>query len=101
MAWIDFLWRTVLFSWKNKPRKVNIRWGKVQGDSLPPLLFVVALIPGTKILRTLQQGYSFGKGKERLNHLLFMDDLKFYCSNENEIDSIVKVVKIVSGDIGM
>ena len=26
------------------------------------------------------------KGKERLNHLLFMDDLKLYGSNENEWD---------------
>ena len=62
---------------------------------------MIALIPGTIILRTLKQGYSFGKGKERLNHLLFMDDLKFYGSNDNEIDSLAKVVKIVSGDIGM
>ena len=36
-----------------------------------------------------------------LNHLLFMDDLKLYGSNDNEIDSLVKVVKIVSGDTGM
>ena len=62
---------------------------------------MIALILGTIILRTLKQGYSFGKGKERLNHLLFMDDLKFYGSNDNEIDSLAKVVKIVSGDIGM
>ena len=62
---------------------------------------MIALIPGTIILRTLKQGYSFGKGKERFNHLLFMDDLNFYGSNDNEIDSLVKVVKIVSGDIGM
>ena len=108
MVWIDFQkayellkrsmqsWRTVLFSGKNKLGKVNIRWGIFQGYSLSPLLFVVALIPVTIILRTLKQGYSFGKGKERLNHLLFMDDLKLYCSNNNEIDSLVKVIKIVS-----
>ena len=30
-----------------------------------------------------------------------MDDLKLYGSNDNEIDSLVKVVKIVSGDTGM
>ena len=94
-------WRTVLFSGKNRPGKVNIRRGIFQGDSLSSLLFVVALIPVTIILRTLKQGYSFGKGKERLNHLLFMDDLKLYVSNDNKIDSLVKVVKIVSGDIGM
>ena len=29
-----------------------------------------------------------------------MDNLKLYGSNDNEFDSLVKVVKIVSGDIG-
>ena len=94
-------WRTILFSGKNKLGKVNIRRGIFQGDSLSPLLFVVALIPVTIILRTLKQEYSFGKRKERLNHLLFMDDLKLYGSNDIEIDSLVEVIKIVSGNIGM
>ena len=30
-----------------------------------------------------------------------MDDLKLYVSNESEIDSLVRVVKIVSRDSGM
>ena len=90
--------RMVMFSGKNKLRKVNIRRGIFQGDSLSPLLFVVALIPVTIILRTLKQGYSFGKGKERLNHLLFMDDLKL-CGSNDEIGSLMKVVKIMSGDM--
>ena len=94
-------WRTVLFSGKKKLGKVNIKRGIFLGDSLSTLLFVVALIPVTIILRTLKQEYSFGKGKESLNHLLFMDDLKLYVSYDNEIGSLVKVVKIVSGDIGM
>ena len=94
-------WGTVLFSGKNKLGKVNIRRGIFAGDSLSPLLFVVALVPVTVILRTLKQGNSFRKVKERLNHLLFMDDLRLYGNNDNEIDSVVKVVKIVSADIGM
>ena len=36
-----------------------------------------------------------------MNHLLFMDDLKLYGSNDNETNSLVVTVKIVSGDIGM
>ena len=92
-------WKKVLFSGKNKLCKVNIRLGIFQGDSLPPLLFVVAVIPVTINLRKLKQVYSFGKEKERLNHLL--NDLKLYVSNDNEIDRLVKVVEIVLGDIGM
>ena len=48
-------WRTVLFSGKNKLGKVNIRLGIFQAESLSPLLFVVALIPVTIILKTLKQ----------------------------------------------
>ena len=91
----------MLFSGKNRIGKVNIRRGIFQGDSLSPLLFMVAVIPVTMILRTLKQGCSFRKGKEKLNHLLFMDALKLYGSSGNEIDSLLKVVKIVSGDTGM
>ena len=94
-------WRTVLFSGKNKLGKINIRRGIFQGDSLSHLLIAVDQIPVAIILRALKQRYSFGKGKERLNHLLFMDDLKLYGSNSNEMETLMKVVKIVSGDIRM
>ena len=93
--------RTFLFSGKNKQGKVNIRRSIFQGNFLSPLLFEVALISVTVILKRLKQECSFGKRKERLNHLLFMNNLKLYGSNDNEIESLVKVVKIMSGVIGM
>ena len=37
----------------------------------------------------------------RLNHLLFMDNLKLSGSNDDEMDSQVKAVKIVFVDIAM
>ena len=49
----------------------------------------------------MQQGYSFQKGRSKLDHLLFMDDLKLYGSNQNEIDSLVRTVKIVTKVISM
>ena len=36
-----------------------------------------------------------------MNHLLFMDDLKLYGSNQNETDSLVRTVEIVTKDIGV
>ena len=36
-----------------------------------------------------------------MNHLLFMDNLKLYGSSQNEIDSLVRTVKIVTKDISM
>ena len=49
----------------------------------------------------MKQGCSFQKGKSKLNHLLLMDDVKLYGSNQNEIDSLVRTVQIVTMDIGM
>ena len=65
------------------------------------MLFVVSLIHLTLALRQMKHGYSFQKGKSKSNHLLFMDDLKLYGSNLNEIDSLVRTVEIVTKDIGM
>ena len=37
----------------------------------------------------------------RTNHLLFMDDLKLYGKNENQIDTLVNTVRVFSDDIRM
>ena len=94
-------WKTNLFSGESPLGAVNINRGIFQGDSLSPLLFVITLIPLTLVLRRLKQGYSFGKGKPRLNHLLFMDDLKLYGNSESDVDSLVRTTKVVTEDIGM
>ena len=35
------------------------------------------------------------------NHLLFMDDLKLFAKNVNQIDSLVNTIRIFSEDIKM
>ena len=81
--------------------KVNIRRGIFQGDSLSPLLFVLALSPLSMILRKVIVGYEMTKGGCRINHLLFMDDVKLFAKNEKEIDSLLQTVRIFNDDIGM
>ena len=81
--------------------KVNIRRGIFQGDSLSPLLFVLALFPLSMILRKVSAGYEMTKDGCRINHLLFMDDLKLFAKNEKEIDSLVQTVRIFSDDTGV
>ena len=80
---------------------VNVKRGIFQGDSLSSLLFVVSMIPMTIVLRKAKAGYDWGKKQFSLNHLLFMDDLKLYAKNEEQIDSLVRTVHIFSTDIGM
>lgn len=49
----------------------------------------------------MKPGYSFKKVRETLNHLLFMYDLNLYSSSGSDIDSFVRLVKVVSGVVGM
>ena len=64
---------------------VKIMRGIFQGDSLSLLLFVSALIPLTHILRKSKPGYEFSGSGEKINHLLYIDDLKLYRKIEKEL----------------
>ena len=94
-------WRTNLTANDDNLGKVCIRRGIFQGDSLSPLLFVLAMMPLSMILRKVSAGYVMKKDGCKINHLLFMDDLKLFAKNEAEIDSLVQTVRIFSDDIGM
>ena len=64
-------------------------------------MFVLALIPLSLILRKVKAGYEFSESKKKINHLLFMDDLKLYSQSEKGLDSLVQTVRVFSEDIGM
>ena len=38
---------------------------------------------------------------EKMKYLLYMDDLKLYGKNDDQIDSLVRTVHLVSKDMGM
>ena len=57
---------------------VLTRRGIFQGDSFSPLLFVIAFLPLTHILRETGMGYHREKNGAKVNHLFFMGDLKLY-----------------------
>ena len=61
-------------------------------------MFALALIPLSLILRKAKTAYEFSENKEKINHCLFMDDLKLYSRSEKGLDSLVRVF---SEDIGM
>ena len=44
------------------------------------------------ILRKLKFHYEFGDKKTRINHLLFMDDLKLFAESNDQNDSLVNTV---------
>ena len=57
-------------------------------------------MPLSLILRKVSAGYQMKDGC-KINHLLFMDNLKLFAKIEVEIDSLVQTFRIFSDDIGM
>ena len=93
-------WRTELITCKETLGEVDIRRGIFQGDSFSPFLFLVVLIPISIILNEIDLRY-VTRQNQKLNYLLFMDDLKQYPKSERELDSLIQTVRIFSGDVGM
>ena len=94
-------WRVMLCAENSELGVVDIKRDIFQGDSLSPLVFVLALIPLSLILRKAKAAYEFSGSKEKINHLLFMDDLKLYSRNEKGLHSLLQKMRVFCEDIGM
>ena len=104
-------WRTsMVLSCGNstiKTRLMQIRRGIFLGDSLSPLLFCMALNPLSKELNRTGYGYRMttehGETAKRqlISHLLYMDDLKLYGRNSDQLHGLLHTVRTFSDDIQM
>ena len=90
-------WRVDLTCNNQYLGRVDIKRGIFQGDSLSPLLFVLLLFYHA-ISDKSESVYQFSSTKEKINLLLFMDDLKLYVKNEKGLDSLVQTVRIFSDE---
>ena len=64
-------WKVMLFSGNSELGEVEIKQGIFQGDYLSPLMFVLALIPLSLILRKAKAAYEFSESKEKINHVIY------------------------------
>ncbi|KAJ0173906.1 hypothetical protein K1T71_010052 [Dendrolimus kikuchii] len=88
---------------------IQIQRGIFQGDALSPLWFCLALNPLSQLLNVTSHGYPLCLEKDRqtdireskLNHLLYMDDIKLYAATENELKDLADIVDKFSIDIKM
>ena len=94
-------WQTTLTSNGASLGEVKIKRGIFQGDSFSPLLFIMTMIPLTYFLRSSELGYRLKGQRQTVNHLFFMDDLKVYGKDEQELERLLTVVKRYSDDIKM
>ncbi|CAH0721715.1 unnamed protein product, partial [Brenthis ino] len=81
---------------------IKIARGIFQGDSLSPLWFCLAINPLSSILNSTENGYTIDReAKVKITHLLYMDDIKLYASNRNQLNHLLKQTEQFSNDIKM
>ena len=93
--------RVELTAGGGKLAEAKIQRGIFQGDALSPLLFITAMMPLNHILRKCAAGYKLGRSQEKVNYLMYMDDINIFAKNEKELETLIHTVRIYSRDIGM
>lgn len=82
--------------------KIKIARGIFQGDSLSPLWFCMALNPLSQMLRSSKYGYVLARNPiQKVHHLFYMDDLKLYATNIEQMQGLLELVSTFSHSIQM
>lgn len=78
-------------------------WGILQGDSLSPLPFVLALEPLTEHLNKNRDEVRVKSGEEKLevNHLIFIDDMKLNAYDEEGSKELYNATAAITKGIGL
>ena len=88
-----------------KQRHLQVRFSSHQARNFPrrlslsPLFFCMSLIPLSNELNNTEYGYTIFNSK--VNHLFYMDDLKLFARNDNELEGLLATAKEFRNDIGM
>ena len=53
------------------------------------------------VLRKCTEGYKFTKSREKINHLMYMDDIKVFAKKKKKknLETLVQTIRIYSQDI--
>ena len=70
-----------------------------QGDTQSPLLSIIATKP--HIPRKCSTRYKLTESQEKINHLMYIDDIKRFSENEKELEAQIHTERIYSQDIGV
>ena len=58
-------------------------------------------MPLNHILRKSTARYKLSRSQEKVNHLMYMDDIKLFAKNEKELETPIHKVRIYSRDMKM
>ena len=94
-------WRVELTAGGRSLAEAKIQRGIFQGDALSTLIFIIVMMPLDHILRKCTAGYKLSGSQKKINHLMYMDDIKLFAKNEKGLETLIHAVRIYSQDIGM
>ena len=69
------IWRVELIAGGKSLAEAKIQRGMFPGDALSPLLFIIDVMPLNHMLRKCTAGYKLSKLREKIDHLMYMDDI--------------------------
>ena len=94
-------WRVELTAGGKNLAETKIQRCIFQGDALSPLLFIIAMMQLNHILRKCTAGYNLSRSQEKIDHLMYKDDIKLCAKNEKELEILIHTYRIYSQGIGM
>ena len=59
------------------------------------------MMPPNHILRKCAGGYKLSKTQEKINHVLYMDNIKLFAKNEKEVETLIHAMRIYSQGTGI
>ena len=77
-------WKVELTAGRKSLAVVKIQRGISQGDVLSLLLFVIEMMQLNHFLRKCTAGYKLRKSQEKINHLMYMDDIKLFAKKKKK-----------------
>ena len=86
------LLETNIVEWRTKRKTTRIH-KKSQNET--------ATIPVNRLIRKCTERYKLQKSKEKINHLMYIDDIKLFAKNEKELETIMQAMRIYIQHIRM
>ena len=77
-------WRLELTAERRNFAEAKVQRGIFQGDALSPLLLIIAMMPFNHILRKCTAGYKLSKSQEKINKIMYMDDIKLFAKMKQD-----------------
>ena len=78
-------WRVELTAGGRSLAETKIQRGIFQGEVLSPFLFIIAMMPLNHNFRKCIAGYKPSRSQEKINHLMYIDDIKLFTKKKKKM----------------